>query len=71
MKNLKTGILSGSLAKNVKYDPSGERPQEAKMRKSIKLRTLTTEEVTTIKRLAASREEPIRLVQRVRVIAFM
>jgi transposase len=41
------------------------------MRKSIKLRTLTTEEVTTIKRLAASRKEPIRLVQRARVIAFM
>ena len=41
------------------------------MRKSIKLRTLTTEEVTTIKRLAAFRKEPIRLVQRARVIAFM
>jgi transposase len=41
------------------------------MRKPIKLRTLTTEEVTAIKRLASSRKEPIRLVQRARVIAFM
>ena len=41
------------------------------MRKPIKLRTLTTEEVTAIKRLASSRKESIRLVQRARVIAFM
>jgi transposase len=41
------------------------------MRKPIELRTLTTEEVTAIKRLAASRKEPIRLVQRARVIDFM
>ncbi len=41
------------------------------MRKPIKLRTLTTEEVTAIKRLAASRKEPIRLVQRARIIALM
>jgi len=41
------------------------------MRKPIKLRALTTEEVTEIKRLAASRKEPIRLVQRARVVAFM
>jgi transposase len=41
------------------------------MRKPIKLRTLTTEEVIAIKRLASSRKEPIRLVQRARVIAFM
>jgi transposase len=41
------------------------------MRKPIRLRTLTTEEVTAIKRLASSRKESIRLVQRARVIAFM
>ena len=41
------------------------------MRTAVKLRTLTTEEVTEIKRLAASRKEPIRLVQRARVIALM
>ena len=41
------------------------------MRKAVKLRTLTTEEVTEIKRLAASRKEPIRKVQRARVIAAM
>jgi len=41
------------------------------MRKLIKLRTLTTEEATEIKRLAASRKEPIRLVQRARLIAYM
>jgi transposase len=41
------------------------------MRKAVKLRTLTTEEVTEIKRLAASRKEPIRMVQRARVIAMM
>ena len=41
------------------------------MRKAVKLRTLTTEEVTDIKRLAASRKEPMRTVQRARVIALM
>jgi transposase len=41
------------------------------MRTAVKLRTLTTEEVTEIKRLASSRKEPIRLVQRARIIAFM
>jgi len=41
------------------------------MRKPIKLRTLTTEEDTAVKRLAASRKRSIRLVQRARVIAFM
>jgi transposase len=41
------------------------------MRKRVQLRTLTTEEVIEIKRLAASRKEPIRLVQRARVIAFL
>jgi transposase len=41
------------------------------MRKPIKLRTLTTEEVTEIKRLASSRKESICLVQRARLIAFM
>jgi transposase len=41
------------------------------MRKAVILRTLTTKEVTEIKRLAASRKEPIRKVQRARVIALM
>ncbi len=37
----------------------------------VKLPTLTAEEVTEIKRLASSRKEPIRLVQRARIIASM
>lgn len=41
------------------------------MRTPVKLRTLTAEEVTEIKRLASSRKEPIRLVERARIIAFM
>jgi len=41
------------------------------MRTPVKLRTLTTEEITEIKRLAASRKEPMRLVQRARIIASM
>jgi transposase len=41
------------------------------MRKAVQLRTLTTEEVAEIKRIAASRTEAIRLVQRARVIAAM
>jgi len=41
------------------------------MRTPVKLRTLTTDEVAEIKRLATSRKEPIRLVQRARVIALM
>lgn len=41
------------------------------MRKRIILRTLTAEEVTQIKRLASSRTEAVRLVQRARVIAYM
>lgn len=41
------------------------------MRTPIKLRTLTAKEVTEIKRLASSRKEPIRLVQRARIIALM
>jgi transposase len=41
------------------------------MRKPIKLRTLTAEEVTEVKRLASSRKEPIRLVQRARIIDYM
>lgn len=41
------------------------------MRKPVKLRTLTAEEVTVVKRLASSRKEPIRLVQRARIIAYM
>ncbi len=40
-------------------------------RKRIRLRTLTSEEETEIRRLAASRKEPIRLVQRARIIAAM
>lgn len=41
------------------------------MRTPVKLRSLTTEEVTEIKRLASSRKAPMRLVQRARVIALM
>src|SRR5262245_10597093 len=41
------------------------------MRTPVQLRTLTAEEVTEIKRLAASRKAPIRLVQRARIIALM
>jgi transposase len=41
------------------------------MRPRVQLRALTSEEVTEIKRLAASRTAEMRLVQRARVIAFM
>jgi transposase len=41
------------------------------MRPKVKLRTLTTEEITEIKRLASSRKEEARLVQRARVIAYL
>jgi hypothetical protein len=41
------------------------------MRKAIKLRTLTTEEITEIKQISASHKAPIRRVQRARVIALM
>lgn len=41
------------------------------MRTPVKLRTLTAEEVTEVKRLASSRKEPMRLVQRARIIAYM
>lgn len=41
------------------------------MRKALKLRTLTTEEETEIRRLAASRKAPHRLVQRAKVIVAM
>jgi transposase len=41
------------------------------MRTPVKLRTLTAEEVTEIKRVASSRKAPIRLVQRARIIASM
>ena len=41
------------------------------MPKRIQLRTLTTEEEAEIKRLSKSRKEPMRLVQRARVIAAM
>ncbi len=41
------------------------------MPKRIKLRTLTTEEESEIRRLAGSRKEPMRLVQRAQVIAAM
>ena len=41
------------------------------MPKRIGLRTLTTEEETEIRQLATSRKEPMRLVQRARVIAAM
>jgi len=38
------------------------------MRKAVKLRTLTAEEETEIRRLAASRKEPHNLVQRAKLI---
>ena len=41
------------------------------MRPLVKLRSLTTEEETEIRRLAASRKEPHRLVQRAKVIVAM
>lgn len=41
------------------------------MRKAVKLRSLTTEEETEIRRLAASRKAPHRLVQRAKVIVAM
>jgi hypothetical protein len=41
------------------------------MSKRIRLRTITTEQKAEIKRLAASRKESIRLVQRARIIAAM
>ncbi|HVN56402.1 MAG TPA: helix-turn-helix domain-containing protein [Anaerolineaceae bacterium] len=41
------------------------------MRKAVKLRTLTAEEETEIRRLAASRKEPYQLVQRAKLIAAM
>jgi len=41
------------------------------MPKRIRLRTLTPEEKAEVQRLAVSRKEPIRLVQRARVIAAM
>ncbi len=41
------------------------------MRKRVQLRSLTVEEAATVRRLAASRKEPLRLVQRARIIAFM
>jgi transposase len=41
------------------------------MPKRIRLRPLTTDETSEIQRLAVSRKEPIRLVQRARIIAAM
>ena len=41
------------------------------MSKRIRLRELTAEEDAEVKRLASSRKEPIRLVQRARIIAAM
>jgi transposase len=41
------------------------------MRKAVKLRTLTNEEEVEIRRLAASRKAPHRLVQRAKVIVAM
>ena len=41
------------------------------MRKAVKLRSLTTEEEAEIRRLAGSRKEPHRLVQRAKVIVAM
>lgn len=45
--------------------------EEKEMRKPVKLRPLTTEERAQIRRLAASRIQPFRLVQRARLIALM
>lgn len=41
------------------------------MPKRVRLRALTTEERAEIRRLAASRKEPMRLVQRARILAAM
>ena len=41
------------------------------MPKRIRLRTLTTEEEAEIRRIANSRKEPIRSVQRARIIEGM
>lgn len=41
------------------------------MRTPIRLRTLTAEEVTEVRRLTDARKEAIRLVQRARLIVFM
>ncbi len=41
------------------------------MRKRIALRELTAEEIAEIRRLAASRTESVRLVQRAQIIALM
>jgi len=45
--------------------------EERNMPTRTRLRTLTAEEKAEIKRLAASRKEPIRLVQRAKIIAAM
>ena len=41
------------------------------MRKAVKLRTLTAEEETEIRKLAASRNAPSRLVKRAKAIVAM
>lgn len=41
------------------------------MRKAVKLRSLSTEEETEVRRLAASRKEPHNLVKRAKVIVAM
>jgi hypothetical protein len=41
------------------------------MPKRIRLRTLTSDEEQEIRRLAKSRKEPIRIVQRAQIIAAM
>jgi transposase len=45
--------------------------EEGVMRKRIQLRNLTTEEASEVRRLAASRTESVRLVQRAQIIALM
>lgn len=45
--------------------------EEGEMRKPAKLRLLTTEKRAEIQRLAASCTQPLRLVQRARLIALM
>lgn len=57
------------LEKELKY--SQGQPLGGTNANPVKLGILTTEEITEIKRLAVSRKEPIRSVQRARIIASM
>jgi transposase len=53
------------------YNPPESDEQEEIMAERVRLRSLTTEERNEIRRLANSRKEPLRLVQRARIIAHM